>query len=166
MTALLASAAVRRPAQRAAGLLTGLMALLAVAPAAMAAEGPYPFLGTWVQASRPCTPTARARTYTPKEVTSPLGRCSIRRVAGNGPTFELLEECRRNDRMGSVTEIIRMTSPDSLTLRRQVLRLKIPRQVHYARCTIAGGSGTPARGAKSTGPHPAPPPAAPAHEIE
>ncbi len=109
---------------------------------ASGAEGLYPFEGTWVRTDHVCTATTvRERVYTARDVTSPRGRCTIRRVAASGSVFELLEECRHNDRPTTVTETIRLTSPDNMTLRRQVSRLKIPRQVHYARCTAATASG-------------------------
>lgn len=110
------------------------------------ADPAYPFEGTWIRADRACTPTAvRSRVYTAKEVTSPRGHCAIRRVTTGSGVFELLEECRRNDRPMTVTETIRLTSPDSMTLKRQVSRLKIPRQLRYARCTPAAT--TPPTGA-------------------
>lgn len=120
-----------------------LAALLTFCSAAQAAtDTPYPFEGTWIRAEHSCTPqTVRARTYTAKDVTSPLGRCSIRRIASNGTTFELVEDCRRNERPQTVTETIRLTSADGMTLKRQMSRLKIPRLLRYARCTIATGAG-------------------------
>lgn len=97
---------------------------------------PYPFEGTWIRADRPCTPRATlVRTYTAHEVTSSRSRCAIHRIEGGGNSFELVEDCRRNP--PKVSEKIRMLSPDAFVLRRQVMRLKIPRAVRYARCTAA-----------------------------
>lgn len=111
------------------------------AAACGAAEAPYPFEGTWIRAEHSCTPqTVRARTYTAKEVVSPLGRCSIRRIAASGSFFELVEDCRRNERSQTVTESLRLTSADTMTLKRQLSRLKIPRQLRYARCSVASGA--------------------------
>ena len=139
------------PALARTGVLLAVLASCAAAHAA--ADPPYPFEGTWIRAEHSCTPqTVRARTYTAKEVVSPLGRCSIRRIASNGGTFELVEDCRRNDRPQTVTETIRLTSADSMTLKRQMSRLKIPRQLRYARCTIASGAGQPQ---SAPAPHPA-----------
>lgn len=122
------------------GLLAVALALL-VATRCTAAEAPYPFEGTWIRAEHSCTPqTVRARTYTAKDVVSPLGRCVIRRVATNGSVFELVEDCRRNDRPQTVTETLRLASADVMTVKRQLSRLKIPRQLRYARCTIASGA--------------------------
>ncbi len=135
-------------------VLAAMMACCAAAHAAT--EAPYPFEGTWIRAEHSCTPqTVRARTYTAREVVSPLGRCVIRRTASNGGAFELVEDCRRNDRPQTVTETIRMTSADSMTLKRQMSRLKIPRQLRYTRCTIASGAGQPLPSAHS--PRPAAP---------
>ena len=117
-------------------------ALAVLVPASCGAvEALYPFEGTWIRAEHSCTPqTVRARTYTAKEVVSPLGRCSIRRIATSGSSFELVEDCRRNDRPQTVTEILRLTSADAMTVKRQLSRLKIPRQLRYGRCTIAGAA--------------------------
>lgn len=123
-----------------AGLLAA--ALVVSGPSVFAADAPYPFEGTWIRAEHSCTPqTMRARTYTAKDVVSPLGRCSIRRIASTGSLFELVEDCRRNDRPQTVTESLRLTSADTMTLKRQLSRLKIPRQLRYARCSIASGAG-------------------------
>lgn len=106
--------------------------------AALAAEPAYPFVGTWIRSDRICLPSAtRVRTYTAKDVTSSRGRCSIRRIASGSGSFELLEDCKRNDRTQTVTEIIKVVTPDSMTLRRQFSRLKIPRMLRYSRCTVA-----------------------------
>lgn len=125
------------------GLMAAALALL-IPSACGAAEAPYPFEGTWIRAEHSCTPqTVRARTYTAREVVSPLGHCSIRRVAASGSLFELVEDCRRNDRPQTVTETLRLTSADTMTVKRQLSRLKIPRQLRYARCTIAGAAAQP-----------------------
>jgi hypothetical protein len=114
------------------------LSLVALPGAVLAAETPLPFVGTWIRADRVCSATAvEVRIYTPKEVTSLRSHCSIRRIASGSGAFELLEDCHHNDRPTRVTEIIRMTSPDSLTLKRQMSRLKIPRSIHFIRCTIA-----------------------------
>ena len=145
-------------ALRAAGVVATLLLSLA---AASAAEPSYPFEGTWIRAEHSCTPaTVRARIYTAKEVVSPLGRCTIRRVTAGANTFELLEECRRNDRQQTVTETIRLATPDAMTSRRQLSRLKIPRQVRYTRCSIAAAPAAAHRPPAPTGPR-APAPALP-----
>lgn len=135
-------------------LAAALSSLLAVP--LLAAEAPYPFEGTWLGVEHACTPAAtRTRTYTSKDVVSALGHCGIRRITSGSGSFELREECRRNDRPVNVTETIRMTSPDSMVLRRQFTRLKIPRPIRFARCTITA----PAAPAQSA--HPAKTPAGP-----
>ncbi len=133
------------------GVAGVLIALCGTAQAA--AEPPYPFEGVWVRAERACTATTvRERTYTAHEVVSPRGRCAIRRIAGGSSgVFELLEDCRRSDHQGSVTETIKMTTPDAMTLKRQVSRLKIARQIRYARCAA---SPSPAPAASPRGPRP------------
>lgn len=137
------------------GFLAAALALLVPAGCG-AAEPPYPFEGTWIRADHSCTPqTVRARTYTAREVVSPLGRCSIRRIAANSSQFELVEDCRRNDRPQTVTETLRLTSSDAMMVKRQLSRLKIPRQLRYARCTIAGSAVQPSPQARS--PRVAPP---------
>lgn len=116
----------------------GAAILLTCSAAARAAEAPYPFEGTWVRAERACSPNAtRVRTYTSRDVTSPRGHCAIRRVAAGGGAFELLEECRRDGRSGSVTETIKLSGPDTMTVRRQLSRLKITRPLRYQRCSAA-----------------------------
>lgn len=113
---------------------------LTVGAAAFAAkaEPSYPFEGTWIKADRVCGPAStRVRTYTAREVVSSRSRCSIRRIASGSGSFELLEECHRGDRPQTVTETLRMLSPNSMTLRRQLVRLKIPRTIRYSRCTVA-----------------------------
>ncbi len=143
---------VSRPSRRAAGgaalVACGLL-LAAAAPAPQPVATPpaapvgYPFEGTWIRADRPCMPHATlVRTYTPRDVTSSRSHCAIRRIVANSATFELLEDCHRNP--PKVTETIRMFSPDLMALKRQVVRLKIPRAIRYARCTAAApGSGRP-----------------------
>ncbi len=102
------------------------------------APAAYPFEGTWIRADRPCNAKATlVRTYTAHDVVSSRSHCAIRRVEGSGAgPFELLEDCRRNP-PPRVTETIRMLAPDQFTLKRQVVRLKIPRPVRFARCTAA-----------------------------
>lgn len=108
----------------------------AAAPAM--ADPHYPFEGTWIRADRVCTPKAPlVRTYTTREVISSRSRCVIRRVVGGTGSFDLVEECRHNDRPMTVTESIRMLSPDMMSLKRHELRLKIPRAVRFARCNAA-----------------------------
>jgi hypothetical protein len=125
-------------------LLAGLG--LSAGSAALAAEPGYPFEGTWVQADHACAPgITRVRTYTAKDVTSPRGRCTIRRIASGSGAYELFEECR-HERSGLVTETIRMTSPDSMVLRRQLVRLKIPRQQRFTRCSAAAPAAQPVPG--------------------
>ena len=130
-------------------VLAGLAGLLALLMPAWA-DAPYPFEGAWVRNPATCTPaTVRERVYTAKEVISPRGRCMIRRVAAGYGAYELLEECRRtNERPTTVTETIRLTSPDSMVLKRQLSRLKIPRQIHYVRCKVAASPATPVPGVK------------------
>ena len=125
---------------------------LSLPVAATAAETPYPFEGTWTQPEHVCAPGAtRVRTYTTKEVTSPRGRCSIRRIVAGSGLYELLEDCR-HERNPTVTETIRMISPDSLISKRQLVRLKIPRQLRYVRCTAAApGAPPPATPARPPG---------------
>lgn len=133
----------REPGRWGASARAVLVLALATVPAlaawAAAPDASYPFEGTWARADRPCTPKASLiRTYTALDVTSSLSRCSIRRVASGSGGFELQEDCRQGGtRPQKVTEIIRMTSPDSMVLKRQIVRLKIPRPVRYNRCTIA-----------------------------
>ena len=104
----------------------------------LAKADPYPFEGTWIRADRVCSASAtQVRTYSAKDVTSSLAHCTIRRVSSGSGAFELVEECRRNDRNQTVTETIRMSSPDSLVLKRQTSRLKIPRSLRYTRCSAA-----------------------------
>lgn len=104
---------------------------------AQAAESAYPFLGAWVRADRVCSATStRERIYTPHDVVSSRGRCTIRKVVtGSGSTYELFERCERpNERAAPVRETIRMTGPDSMMLTRQTTRLKLSRSVRYTRC--------------------------------
>jgi hypothetical protein len=134
---------------------------------ASAAEPAYPFEGTWVQADHACSPgSTRVRTYTSRDVTSPRGRCLIRRIATGSGAYELFEECR-HEHSGLVTETIRMTSPDSMVLRRQLNRLKIPRQQHFTRCSIAAPNSAPRLQNRPAGPagepHRAPADGAPAN---
>lgn len=129
-------------AGRCAPLLAAALSGLLAGP--VLAADPYPFEGTWLGVEHACTATAtRTRTYTGKDVVSALGRCGIKRITAGSGAFELREECRRNDRSVNVTETIRMTSPDSMVLRRQLMRLKIPRPIRFARCTIAAPAAPP-----------------------
>jgi hypothetical protein len=139
---------------------------LAGAPA-QAADAAYPFEGTWVRADRLCTATSpHARTYSHHEVFSPSDRCFYRRVEFGSGEWELDEECRRPDRRRG-TERIRVLGPDAILVRRQVVRLKIPRGRRFMRCSLAAPQNmTPAPKLASppATPGPAPkPPAAPAH---
>lgn len=133
------------PASRARSRIAGCALILACGllvsgaapiPVLAPAPAPYPFEGTWIRADRPCTPRATlVRTYTAREVTSSRNQCAIRRVVGGSGGFELVQDCRRTP--AKVTETIRVLSPDLITLKRQVKRLKIPRAIRYARCTAA-----------------------------
>ncbi len=115
------------------------LALASSSGPVFAADVDYPFEGTWIRADRMCSIKATlVRTYTEREVLSSRSRCQIRRVVGNAASgFDLVEECRHNDRRMTVTESIRMLTPDMMTLRRHEFRLKIPRAIRFARCTIA-----------------------------
>jgi hypothetical protein len=118
------------------------LSLIAMPGVALAADTALPFVGTWIRADRICSAGAvDIRIYTPKEVISSRSHCSIRRIASGSGAFELLEECRHNDRPMRVTEMIHMASPDNMTLKRQLSRLKIPRSIHFTRCTIATPGG-------------------------
>lgn len=137
-----------------------LLAVVVGAATAGAAEPGYPFEGTWVRANRECVPNApRVRTYTAKEVTSPSGRCSYRKVATGGGQFEIFEDCRRSEHPGNYTETIHMLGADLMQVRRQAARLKIARPLRYARCTIAapGPAGAPRPAVAPVAHHPAPP---------
>lgn len=112
------------------------------------AEG-YPFEGTWVRADRVCSATAPSlRTYAPKELTTPAGRCILRKVASGSGEWELFEDCRRTDRSGNQIERIRMLGADAMLIKRQSGRLKIPRGRRYVRCTPSAKppAGAPAAG--------------------
>lgn len=112
---------------------------LSLAGVAGAAEGPFPFLGAWVRSDRSCSPTStRERIYSARDVTSSRGRCTIHKVAaGSGSSFELFERCERpNERPMQVSEVIRMTGPDSMMLTRRTARLKLSRSVHFTRCPV------------------------------
>ena len=112
---------------------------LGLASASAATEPNYPFLGAWVRSDRSCSPTStRERIYTPHDVTSSRGRCTIRKVAaGSGATYEVFERCERpNERPGRVSEIIRMAGPDSMVLTRKTARLKLSRSIHFTRCPV------------------------------
>ena len=135
------------PRHTAAVTATFLIVCVGISAPAFAVSGDaYPFEGTWVQQDHVCAPGAvRVRTYTAKDVTSPRGRCAIRRVTAGSGAFELVEECR-HERNQTVTEIIHMRSPDSLTMRRQLTRLKIPRPLRFVRCSAAApGAAAPAQ---------------------
>ena len=106
---------------------------------AQAAEQTYPFLGAWIRSDRVCTPSStRERIYTPHEVTSSRGRCTIRKIsAGSNSTFELFERCERpNERPSRISEIIRMTGADAMELTRQSARLKLSRKIRFTRCSV------------------------------
>lgn len=170
--ALRRSAAGRRSARLLARTL-GLTGALLMFATGLRAEQPYPFEGTWVRADRMCSPSApSARTYTSRDLALPNGHCALRRVAFVSGEWEIFEECRRGERQGSLTEKIRMLGPDSMLVKQQVVRLKIPRGHRFTRCTLAGpqkpAAGPPARSgpahavpAPASHPVPAPPPAKP-----
>ena len=127
---------LRRFAGAAIGVMVELTLLGLAAGPARAAETAYPFEGSWVQTTHPCIAgSVHLRTYTAREVVSSRGRCSIRRIAQGAGAFEVQEDCRHDGRADRVTETIRVPSSDVMVLRRQEVRLKIPRAVHYARCT-------------------------------
>ncbi|MDX7953339.1 hypothetical protein P7D22_19425 [Lichenihabitans sp. Uapishka_5] len=126
-------------------LACALTSTLAMTTAARA-EPSYPFLGTWVRSDRACTPTAtRERTYTPKEVISSRSRCSIRRVAHGSGGYEVFERCERpGEKPAAISEIIRMTGPDTMVVVRQTTRLKLSRGLRYTRCgPVAAPAATP-----------------------
>lgn len=129
--------------QRWAG--TTLACLLILGTAAEAAPEPaYPFVGTWARADRSCSASAlRERVYTAKDVTSSRGRCAIHRVAHGSGGYELFERCERpNEKPANISEIIRMTGPDTMVLTRRTARLKLSRSLHFNRC----GEGAPLPG--------------------
>ena len=112
--------------------------VLGGSPSLGASDQPFPFEGTWVRTDRVCNAQAPlARTYTAREVITPGGRCSMRRIVYGSGEFELFEDCRKSDHPGDAIERIRMVSPDLMILKRQINRLKIPRGRRYARCSIA-----------------------------
>ena len=116
-----------------------LSALVACATGARAAEPIYPFEGSWVAANRACVAgSPHVRIYTPHEVTSRSGRCSIKKVASGSGLFEIFEDCRHSERPGDYTETIRMIGPDAMQMKRQSGRLKIARGVRYLRCAAGG----------------------------
>lgn len=123
-----------------AGLLLGMVGLGSAT--VTAAETAYPFVGSWVRSDRACTASAaRERTYTPKEVVSSRSRCTIRRVAHGTGGYELFERCERpGDKPATLSEIIRMTGPDTMVLTRQTARLKLSRGLRYTRCAAANQS--------------------------
>lgn len=129
------AAAVLGPA-----LLAGTLALCT--GAAGATDPSYPFVGSWVRSDRTCTASAaRERTYTPKEVVSSRSRCGIRRVAHGSGGYELFERCERaGERPANISEIIRMTGPDTMVLTRQTARLKLSRSLRFTRCAAASQS--------------------------
>lgn len=134
---------MRAAATVGAALLLG-MAGLGIAAAA---EATYPFVGSWVRSDRACSASAaRERTYTAKEVVSSRSRCAIRRVAHGTGGYELFERCERpGDKPANISEIIRMTGPDTMVLTRQTARLKLSRSLRYTRCAVAAQSPTGAK---------------------
>lgn len=112
-------------------------AVLVWAPS-LCAEQAYPFEGTWARADRICSATTpNTRTYTAREVTTSSGHCVLRKVAFGSGEWELFEDCRHPEHQGNVTERIRMLGPDAILVKRQVVRLKIPRGLRFARCSLA-----------------------------
>lgn len=144
-------------------LATAGVALLLMGPAR--ADQPLPFEGTWVRADRVCTAGAASRTYTARTLVTPAGRCTLRKIAFGGGEFEIFEDCHRSERAGSVTEKIRMTGPDTMILKYQVSRLKIPRGRRFARCPAAAPKpAVPQPGRLPVGPAPRLPAPPPVHD--
>lgn len=140
---------------------------LIVSTAGLRAEQPYPFEGTWIRADRICSSNPpSARTYTARELSLPNGHCTLRRVAFGSGEWEVFEECRRGEHQGSLTERIRMLGPDSMMIKQQVVRLKIPRGHRFTRCTMAAPQKLAPSGPAHSGPaptgHSGPPAPAPA----
>lgn len=127
-----------------------MLALVAMTGVSSAAEPQYPFVGSWARSDRACSASGvRERIYTAREVVSPRGRCSIRRVAHGSGGFELFERCDRpNERPYNISEVIRMMGPDAMVLNRQVARLKLSRSLRFARCQ----PGQPSTSAKPPAP--------------
>lgn len=123
------------------------LALAGLTGAAAAADPQYPFIGSWARSDRACSATGtRERTYSAHEVVSPRGRCSIRRVAHGSGGFELFERCERpNERPYNISEVIRMTGPDTMVLNRQVARLKLSRSLRFSRCQLAQPAAAPSK---------------------
>ena len=115
------------------------LALVVTAGSALAADPQYPFVGSWARSDRACSASGvRERTYSAREVVSPRGRCTIRRVAHGSGGFELFERCDRpGERPYNISEVIRMTGPDAMVLTRQTARLKLSRSLRFARCQAA-----------------------------
>ncbi|MCW6509625.1 hypothetical protein [Lichenifustis flavocetrariae] len=108
---------------------------------ALAADASYPFVGSWIRADRSCTASpTRERVYTARDVISNRSKCTIRRVASGSGGYELFERCdRQGEKPANISEVIRMTGPDSMVLTRQTARLKLSRSLHFTRCP-AGAS--------------------------
>ena len=121
------------------------------ATASSGAEQPYPFEGTWVRADRICSASSpNTRTYTAREVVFPSGHCMLRKVAFGSGEWELFEDCHRPEHQGNIREKIRMLGPDTILVKRQVVRLKIPHGRRFARCSLAAPQ-KPAPGGRSFG---------------
>jgi hypothetical protein len=129
---------------RQARLAMGLLLALLGTQAAGAAEASYPFVGSWVRSDRTCSASAaRERVYTARDVVSNRSRCTIRRIASGSGGYQLFERCERpNDKPYTISEIIRMTGPDSMVLTRQTARLKLSRSLHFTRCSTPPASPT------------------------
>jgi hypothetical protein len=129
--------------------LVGLLCVVVFsAPGEAAPEPAYPFVGTWIRSDRACSAsTLRERVYTARDVTSNRGKCAISRVAHGSGGYELFERCERpNERPMNITEIIRMSGANAMTLTRRTARLKLSRSLHFNRCGEAQpASGRPAR---------------------
>jgi hypothetical protein len=130
-------------------LAASLIVLFAAASGVRAAEPSYPFVGSWVRSDRSCSASAtRERIYSARDVVSNRSRCTIRRIASGSGGYQLFERCERpNEKPFNVSEIIRMTGPDSMVLTRQTARLKLSRSLHFTRCPTPPSSPTkqPAR---------------------
>lgn len=63
-------------------------------------------------------------------------KCVIRKIVSGSGEFELFERCERpNEKPFTVSETLRMTGSDSMTLTRQTARLKLSRSLRFARCS-------------------------------
>lgn len=120
---------------RHAAVPMGLLGLILIGSGVVRGAEPYPFEGSWVRADRVCTSAAPSlRTYTARDVTLAGGRCTLRKVTFGSGEWELFEDCRRADHPGTAIEKIRMAGPDTMIVKHQVNRLKIPRGRRFTRC--------------------------------